>query len=371
MNRSTLDYALRKVVDLYTRPTTVARVLLGAGTVIIVASLGAQVDLVVDQTGFQVTFGGGGFDLLGLIGLGLGIVLFLAGVCWALIDQRAVSVRNAKQTTIVVESRGLRDENGVSLESFVKKATKGQVQELLVDIRPHMRDGQVENAQAAADEVLRLPGDLRRRRGLKDRDDVSIAYGGLTPVPFTFLMGVLLDDEGPVGVYDWDRSNETWRPLEDADDGHRFLRSWNPPEGPTDSVVLAISCSYPILDANLALAFPGVPVMSLKLQGPTTEAHWSAEKQTALVMDVLEAAKLLEGAGVRTIHLVIAAPNSLVFQIGTKWDRRNIPRATVYQFERNDELRYPWGLQLPGLGEDVAAIQGPPASDVPVQAVAG
>lgn len=354
-----LKYAFKKFIDYWTRIPTTPRVLLMSAPPIAVASLGLQFTINLQSGDNSVSFSSGdvGANNIAAWGLTLAAILFAIGIIWAIVDQITAHRRDSRHTTIVIESRGLRDENGASLAAAVRKAVRGNVEEMVLDLRRFMRDGHVIDAQGAANEISRLPGDLRRRRDLKARDDISIVYGGLTPVPFTFFIGVLLDDEGIVQPYDWDRVADCWRPLDEDDDNSRFRTSLPAHENWGNAVVLAISCSYPILDDNLELSFPGIPVIRMDLVGQTKESHWSSAKQSALAMQVLDVATTLEGRGVKTVHLVLAAANSLVFQIGRKWDRRNIPHCTVYQFERDGDPPFAWGLVLPQPGKEAAEIR--------------
>lgn len=353
-----LKYAFKKFVDYWTRIPTIPRILLAAAVPITVASIGLPFTLNLKSgvSSFSLSSNDVGANTIGAWGLALAAMLFAVGIIWAIVDQVIAHRRNSKRTTIVIESRGLRDEDGASLATAVKKSVKGNVQPMVLDLRRFMRDGLVVDPQGAADEISRLPGDLRRRRALFGRDDISIVYGGLTPVPFTFYIGVLLDDEGMLQPYDWDRVAHRWRALDEEDDNSRFRASFPAQGNWGDAVVLAISCSYPILDDNLERSFPGIPVVRMDLLGQTKESHWSSAKQSALAMQVLEIATTLEGHGVKTVHLVLAAANSLVFQIGRKWDRRNLPHCTVYQFERDGDPPFAWGLALPQPGVEAAEI---------------
>jgi len=354
-----LKYAFKKFIDYWTRIPTTSRFLLISAPPIAVASLGLQFTINLQSGGNSVSFSSGdvGANSIAAWGLALAAMLFAIGIIWAIVDQVITHRRDSRHTTIVIESRGLRDENGASLAAAARKTVKGNVEEMVLDLRRFMRDGHVIDAQGAANEISRLPGDLRRRRDLKGRDDISIVYGGLTPVPFTFFIGVLLDDEGIVQPYDWDRAADHWRTLDEDDDNSRFRISFPAHENWGSAVVLAISCSYPILDDNLERSFPGIPVVRMDLMGQTKESHWSSAKQSALAMQVLDVATMLEGRGVKTVHLVLAAANSLVFQIGRKWDRRNIPHCTVYQFERDGDPPFAWGLVLPQPGIEAAEIR--------------
>jgi hypothetical protein len=258
-------------------------------------------------------------ELFSLARIVIATLLIAIGGIWSYCEQQKEHPQAARQVAIVIESRGLRDDDGRSLKEAVSAEVKGRVEELLVDLRRFNRDGRVEDPEGAANEIMQAHQDLRRRRALKDRRDVSLVYGGLTSVPFTFFMGVLMDDQGAVSTWDWDRTKEAWRKVSGQDDGRRFKVTWEPPMERRAEVVVAVSTSYPILDENLARPFPSIPVMRLDLEG--------------------------------------RGQDSLVFRLGTRFERRNVPNAVIYQFERNADPPFTWGVQLPAPGERKVSIQ--------------
>ena len=185
-------------------------------------------------------------------------------------------------------------------------------------------------------------------------------YGGLAPVPYTFLTGLLIDDEGQLFVMDWDRTTERWRPLDDPDDAKRFEVTGLESFRGASEVVIAVAVSYQVLDRNLEAAFPALPIVRLTLEGGNVNAHWSAEKQAALAKQFLNAAIAVEGRGVRRINLVLAEPNSLVFRFGRAYDRRNLPALSVWQFERDTIPPYPWAIEMPvGARRRADIVRGP------------
>ena len=147
----------------------------------------------------------------------LGMLLVVAGVLWELIRYRAERKELNRKKVVVIEARGLRDTSGTPLLASVPAALLGRKESLLIDVRQRIRDGVLSDPIAAVEDSMSLPSDLRRRENGFDRSDITLLYGGLTPVPLTFLTGVLMDDEGQVIVMDWDRHLENWRAL-DGDD---------------------------------------------------------------------------------------------------------------------------------------------------------
>jgi hypothetical protein len=174
-------------------------------------------------------------------------------------------------------------------------------------------------------------------------------------VPYTFLTGVLLDDEGSIVTYDWDRAQECWRLPDGEDDGAQFQVIGLDDISEMPEVVLALGFSYPINDADLETTF-SLPTVRLTLEGMSSDGHWSQRKQNRLAQDFLEIAKRLSEKGVERIHLVLAAPNSVVFTFGRRYDKRNLPQIVVYQYQRGANPAYPWGVLMPAAGVERAHV---------------
>jgi hypothetical protein len=89
------------------------------------------------------------------------------------------------------------------------------------------------------------------------------------------------------------------------------------------------------------------------------DCHWSEEKQQALARTFRDTASALSNAGLRKLHVFIAAQNSVTFRLGRSYDKRNLPPAVVYQYERSSAPPYPWGVLMPVHGIDKAQIVRP------------
>ncbi len=153
---------------------------------------------------------------------------------------------------------------------------------------------------------------------------------------------------------DWDRTREAWRGLDSADDGQRFQIDGVDDIGGAKEVVLAVSFSYQVRSANIATTFRH-PVVRMTMPD-LVSSHWSQAKQNALAAQFLDVAKQLEARGVSTIHLLLAAQNSVVFNLGRRYDKRNLPSLIAYQYEAKGEKRFPWGERMPVSGERTSSI---------------
>ena len=282
-----------------------------------------------------------------------GLCLIGAGFIWEVIRYRAEQRRLSRRKVIVVEARGLRDTSGTPLLDAIPSSLQGHRDHVLIDIRQRVKDGEVLKPEAALEDLISLPADLRRREGGLDRSDFMLVYGGLTPVPFTFLTGVLIDDEGAVLIFDWDRHTEAWRQLDGMDDGKRFKSAGlSQVPGDAQEVALAVSVSYSVNTDDVWAKVGGFPVVMLDLEDGSPNCHWSEEKQRALGEQFLDTVISLGNRGVRRIHLFLAAQNSVVFRFGRLYDKRNLPEVIVYQFQRSETPPYPWGILMPVSGID-------------------
>lgn len=361
------DHFIRSCIDWLFRPKSIGRFAMRIGSTLIIAALalGWILDVSFPMVKFTINSGGGTPALVTYAVAVLGILLIVIGfsydLCCAVGDRR----RLARKRVVVIEGRGLRDGPGSPLADALPTSVQGTRELLLLDLRQRVQDGVIVRPETILPRIEGLATQLEQRLGSSDRSDVTVAYGGMTAVPFTFLTGIMLDDEARIVVLDWSRKAENWLLLDQADDGKGFTVQGNENAVGVE-IVLAVSVSYPILDANLTDTFPAMPVVRLTLDEGSPEAHWSETKQARLAEQFLNTVIQLGGRGVRRIHLVLAAPNSVVFRLGRAYDKRNLPSLTVYQFENGSTPPYPWGVEMPVAGLGRASITRLKSESLPV-----
>jgi len=348
------DNFLNKLIDWWFRIATIERYLIGTGVGLLVAIFGG-VPLILEILRF--VFGAvpegivrfeAELETIDVLIFGAALLLIIVGIAFASARFVGEARAQSKLRNIVVEARGLRDDDGNSLASAVAKNHKGSVVPILLDLRNRL-DGQVIAPELALHETKSMHRSVLQNKKGGDRADLTTIYGGLTSVPYTFLAGVLLDDEGSIITYDWDRVLEEWRKIEGPDDGAQFhVDGVQEIDGELE-VVLATEFSYPIQDEDLATTI-GLPAVRLTLSGMSSDGHWSQHKQNRLAQEFLEVVKNLAAKGVKRLHLVLAAPNSVVFTFGRRYDKRNLPEIVVYQYQRGEPIAYPWGVSMPVAG---------------------
>lgn len=287
---------------------------------------------------------------LGLIGVG--VVLILFGVWriqkeWGLADRRRV---------VAIELRGLRDWSGPPLMDGIPQSIEGRREPIAIDLRQGVNDGEIVSPEAALGRLHALRSRVETIENGLDRRDISYVVGGLGSVPFTFLLGVLVDDEIPITIMDWYRDGLRWRELDEPDDGKRFAVIGLDQARGARVIAVAISSSYTVETDAIRAKLSNVPVVRLDLDGRSTNSHWSTAKQAALAAQFRETILELANTGAKQIHLFFAGPSSLVLRFGMTYDKRNLPALTVYQFDQSVSPPFPWAIEMPVAGKQAASV---------------
>tara|TARA_R110000772_G_scaffold108722_4_gene211833 strand:+ start:43897 stop:44970 length:1074 start_codon:yes stop_codon:yes gene_type:complete len=285
-----------------------------------------------------------------IIGLILDVILIVMGIVLLIIEERRLGKRRA----VAIELRGLRDTAGDPLKDKIPRKIQGRREQILVNIR--RSDGCILDPENALQQVVHLPTSIAHFEAGADRSEITYVAGGLAPVPFSFLLGVLLDDESGVTLMDWDRKGDCWRSLDSQDDGDRFTVTGMEHIGLAEEIVVSISVSYETNMPAIIQTFSGQPIVSLTLSELSIDGHWSEDKQSTLAQKFFDTMRALCGTGVKRVNLVLAAPSSIVIRFGRIYDKRNLPALTVWQYENGQNPTYPWGVSMPVAGNRAAII---------------
>lgn len=349
-----------RLLEWFTRPRSVGIALLKYGSALAGAALGTdyafQIARQSGEESWSFSFGmGQGIPFwLTLIVVGVGLTFAGIGAIILVADHR----RERRRRLVVIELRGLHASPDSPAVEKVVPTFRGDRRHLCIDFRPQGLEGRVDPAYLL-ERVSSMRTALHTLVDGADKRDVQVAIGGLAAVPALFLAGMLIDDESHVHLYDWDRSAKCWRALDGADDSVRFLPPEGvPPAGTAEEAVLVVEASYAVNQADVTTSFASaLPVVRLRVETPLADRFWSEQKQAALVAQFRDAVQQLSAAGVRRLHMVVAAPASLSIRLGMCYDRRLLPGVAVYQFEKGLTKPYPWGLQMPTVGRSAVVVR--------------
>ncbi len=361
-------YFLKSLIDWVFRRRSPALIVMRLGLLCTAFGFGAgwvlNVSIPFGDGVIQVNFDSAGAApaLLVYAACAVGLLLMLFGLGWEVVRYRAERRRLDRKKVVVIEARGLRDTVGAPLIEAISSSLEGHREGVLIDLRQGVKDGEIAAPEAAIEQLVSLPADLKRRVNGFDRRDIEHVYGGLAPVPLTFLTGILMDDECAVTIFDWNRHDGTWRKLDGSDDGRRFNCSGleDLPIGVRE-VAVAVSVSYDVIEEDVRAKTGKIPLVELKLEGGSSDCHWSEKKQRVIGSQFLETMIKIGNRSIERVHLFLAAQNSIVFRFGRLYDKRNLPAVIVYQYQRSAVPPYPWGVLMPvsGIERPMVIVDSP------------
>lgn len=349
MNLTWLKSLIDQLVSFVVRPRHLGVKLLEASTLVL---LGLAGGFAFELRGFAdievLKFSSGE----GLPGYLVSLTAYMALVTWVIGLAMVVSSFRRERTeadarrVLVVELRGLVDTSDRPLLGSLPRTVVGRPIDCHIDVR-QLVSAKPPQVQEALNELAHIRRSLRQHRGNTSRENVTVVVGGIMQVPLQFYAGTLIDDEGAVELFDWERNEKRWKALTESDDESRFAVTGMNSVDDAPEVVLAVSASYEVALKDIAATFPGLPVVHLARPNPLPNALWSEANQAALTHQFLQALAALANYGVRTVHLILAAPATLSIRFGMAYDGRNMPQLRCYQREAGQLPPYPWSVQMP------------------------
>lgn len=190
-----------------------------------------------------------------------------------------------------------------------------------------------------------------------NNDDAVLYYGGLMAVPFAFYTGMELDDRYPITVFDYDRNDSRWKEIKkiatlNSTPNISIEKNGNS----SGNSIISIGVSYPIDEKEIRNSFPNYPISRIVIEPINVNNHWDISFQKELQSKFFELTQILGASGTRTIHLILAAQNSVSFNLGRCYDNRNLPEIIVYQYEKGNNIKFPWGIKMKTSGVKEAEI---------------
>ncbi len=274
-----------------------------------------------------------------------GITLILIGSAWTLrVEhklQKQTESENNRKVVLVVQIDAYSNAITTPLNTSLPKEVIGKPIPVVIRKRDALVGGN--NLQDVANDIVNIESTLNQHTGGMDLADISICAGGLAPVPFLFLLGNILEDERKIHWAEWDRNKSRWAWSSDGEPTH----SWGLPQTTnvtSDEVVLKSGITYPISDGDISTAFPNLSVVEWEPSDKIFQRIVDEQSCNEICNEFKLLMVQLKGQGVKRIHFLLACSSALIMRLGSVLDPRNMPEVIVYQYEKNSDFIYTWGL---------------------------
>ena len=272
-------------------------------------------------------------------------VLFIIGcigVLFIIFELIYIIRKRQKTANIVIEHIALKNKLGSSLNQYINNS-----ETLPIDLFDCYTGFHVSDPQLALDmTVIALAQTLPAKIKESGKSEITIHYGGTPPVALGFLAGSILGNTYDIKTWDYVRDEGVWYPLDEyrgSDMPKIDLMNYkaNP------EVLLIMAITYPINLDDITIQFPGIPYVLISMDDKKHDNMRCQKRLTEFQSEFRELLKKLNYDGVETAHIFCAAQASFNFAMGRQVNR-NHSQCIVYEYDRSQHLKYPWGVSLNG-----------------------
>lgn len=275
----------------------------------------------------------------------LSLFLILLGMAWIFYvdwkQRKREAEENDRMVVLVVQIDAYSNVTQSPLALAVPAEIKGRRTPIIIEKRDALLGGN--SLKETAEDVLNIERTLNQYSSGHNLADINVCAGGFAPVPFLFLLGNVLEDERLTHWAEWDRKESRWTWSQNG----IYAQPWSAPtldSSLADEIVLKSGITYSIADKDVASAFPKLSVVKWE----PTDKLFQVILDEQSCRDICDQFKSLmcqlKGQGVKRIHFLLACSTALTMRLGSVLDPRNMPEVIVYQYEKNSDLIYTWGL---------------------------
>lgn len=278
---------------------------------------------------------------------GLALFLIVSGTLWlfhcAHRQNKRDDEENDRKVVLCVQFDAYNEVLPALLTAAVPTEIKGKRIQILLHKRDVLVGGH--GIQDVADEVMYIKKSLLQHAGGLNLSDISVCAGGLAPVPFLFMLGNVLEDDRQISWAEWERNSSRWLWSKDG----TSVSAWDIPtldSIQTSDVVLRSGITYPITAGDVSKAFPNHDVVVWEPKDDLFQVVFDEASCTSICDEFKKLLRLLNSKGVKRVHFLLACSSALTMRLGSVLDPRNMPDVIVYQYEKNSDLVYIWGLGI-------------------------
>lgn len=274
----------------------------------------------------------------------VGIILILFSVYWANRLMIRIEKKSSEKTKLVLKQFSINSSEKNDISDNPKSVIYIQL-----DQRQQEEESGVEWIKRS---LFRQKDAILDVHYIVERWDHPILYyEGLAHIPFVFLLGYQLSNKRELLFTEWDENKKKWNVLPKTVDSYSSLHLHKQiikPVKDEKEIAVCISLTEEIQDVQLkGLDAYHCNKYHLKLR--------TCKRHAIVCLDQLEEytrqfRQLMDNINrtyprLQKVHIFISAQTSLVFNVGSVLTR-NDAEVWIYNFERNNNIQYPWGLRV-------------------------
>ena len=180
-------------------------------------------------------------------------------------------------------------------------------------------------------------------------------YTGIAPIPFIMYAGTFLEREIIDEYYEFDKiKTETYYKLSKNKNDNtpkiKINTDINSLNKSSEELVISISLTQQISEEDLS-QFHNIEKVNIGIDNPQDNTIQNKEQLFEYRNFIIENIECISKAlpDLKTIHLIYSGQSCLPLEIGRRSiDSTRLPQIISYQYERQSDIKYPWGIVIHG-----------------------
>ena len=186
---------------------------------------------------------------------------------------------------------------------------------------------------------------------------ITKGYTGIAPIPFIMYAGTFLNRVKIDEYYEYDKiKTKTYYTLKGKTILNKYpelkdCTNFNSFDENKSEIVVAVSLTRRITDSQLNQFIDRANVMKIEVDNPNDNIIKYKQQLDDYVNFIMDKFEQLTRDYPNTIkiHFVYSGQSCLAFEIGKRCvDSTRIPQIISYQFENQNQIKYPWGMVING-----------------------
>lgn len=184
--------------------------------------------------------------------------------------------------------------------------------------------------------------------------DGKRGYTGIAPIPLITYAGTFLERERIDEYYEFDKINSnTYYKLKDKGvyPNIKMYYDINSIDRSKKDIVIAISITAQIQEAQLQQFSENCNILNIGIDNPSDNVIKYKKQLFKYTNTILEAIQeIFKSFGeLNNVHIVCSSQSCLALEIGKRCvDDTRLPQIIVYQYEAQNDVKYPWGIRING-----------------------
>lgn len=186
---------------------------------------------------------------------------------------------------------------------------------------------------------------------------ITKGYTGIAPIPFIMYAGTFLNRVKIDEYYEYDKiKTKTYYTLKNKTILNKYpelkdCTNLNNFDENKSEIVVAVSLTSQITDSQLNQFIDKANIIKIEVDNPDDNIIKYKQQLDDYVNFIMDKFEQLtrDYPNTTKIHFVYSGQSCLAFEIGKRCvDSTRIPQVISYQFENQNQIKYPWGIVING-----------------------